>query len=148
MLFTFFNSDLADQNVDNQGGASAYIDDYFRRRVGNPRRKPPEAPTGRHSKDHRTGTKNRIMLYREKTELIHLTRRKKELGKEQMVINGKTIQASKTAKLLGVVFDQEIRWKGHIQQAFKKATAATQGMSGLRHLRPAQMRQVYQLSLT
>ena len=28
--FAFFNSDLVDQPVDYSGGASAYIDDYFR----------------------------------------------------------------------------------------------------------------------
>lgn len=34
ILFAFFNSDLVDQEVDTQGGASAYIEDYFRWRVG------------------------------------------------------------------------------------------------------------------
>jgi hypothetical protein len=79
----------------------------------------------------------------EKTELIHLTRRKKELGKGSVRMDGKTIQAGSTAKLLGVVFDQELRWKDHVQQVVKQATTATHGMSGLRHLRPAQMRQIY-----
>jgi hypothetical protein len=34
ILFTFFNSDLVDQPVTFHGGASAFIDDYFRWRVG------------------------------------------------------------------------------------------------------------------
>ncbi|KAL3248114.1 hypothetical protein ABHI18_012161, partial [Aspergillus niger] len=34
ILFTFFNSDLVKQPVDAKGGASAFIDDYFRWRVG------------------------------------------------------------------------------------------------------------------
>jgi hypothetical protein len=34
ILFTFFNSDLVDQAVTPHGGASAFIDDYFRWRVG------------------------------------------------------------------------------------------------------------------
>src|SRR5260370_11897834 len=34
ILFAFYNSDLVDQAVDINGGASAYIDDYFRWRVG------------------------------------------------------------------------------------------------------------------
>ena len=59
-------------------------------------------------------------------------------------MDGQTVQASTTAKLLGVVFDTEMRWKEHIQQAARKATKAALGMSGLRHLRPAQMRQIYQ----
>lgn len=33
ILFAFFNCDLVDQPVDFQGGASAFIDDYFRWRV-------------------------------------------------------------------------------------------------------------------
>lgn len=33
VLVVFFNSDLADQSVDFQGRASAYIDDYFRWQV-------------------------------------------------------------------------------------------------------------------
>jgi hypothetical protein len=31
-------------------------------------------------------------------------------------MNGMTIKASATVKLLGVVFDQELRWKQHVQQ--------------------------------
>lgn len=34
ILFTFFNSELVDQAVTPHGGASAFIDDYFRWRVG------------------------------------------------------------------------------------------------------------------
>jgi hypothetical protein len=34
ILFTFFNSDLVDQPVMFHGGASAFINDYFRWRVG------------------------------------------------------------------------------------------------------------------
>ncbi|OQE12790.1 hypothetical protein PENFLA_c062G07162 [Penicillium flavigenum] len=34
ILFSFFNADLVDQPVDSHGGASVFIDDYFRWRVG------------------------------------------------------------------------------------------------------------------
>lgn len=143
--FAFFNSDLVDQVVDTRGGASAYIDDYFRWRVGRSAeeniRKIQEEDIPRIATwARRTGSS----FTTEKTELIHLTRRKKELGKGSVLMDGKTIQAGSTAKLLGVVFDQELRWKDHVQQLVKRATTATQGMSGLRHLRPAQMRQIYQ----
>jgi hypothetical protein len=58
-------------------------------------------------------------------------------------MNGTVIKATPTAKLLGVVFDQERRWKDHIQQAIKRANKAVSAMSGLRHLRPFQTRQLY-----
>jgi hypothetical protein len=44
----------------------------------------------------------------EKTELIHLTRSKKQHGTGQITINGKTIIPTSIAKLLGVVFDKEM----------------------------------------
>jgi hypothetical protein len=34
ILFTFFNADLVEQPVNIHGGAPAFIDDYFRWRVG------------------------------------------------------------------------------------------------------------------
>jgi hypothetical protein len=115
ILFAFFNADLVDQEVNTQGGASAYIDDYFRWRVGASAeenlQKLQQQDIPRITEwARRTGSS----FAAEKTELIHLTRRKKELGKGSITIDGKTIHASSTAKLLGVVFDQEMRWKHHI----------------------------------
>lgn len=60
----------------------------------------------------------------------------------------KVIQPSPKAKLLGVIFDQELRWKEYVQQAIKRATEVIMALSGLRHLRPGQMRQVYQACVT
>jgi ribonuclease HI len=84
----------------------------------------------------------------EKTELIHITGRRSEQLQGQVVINGKTIEPSPTAKLLGVIFDHELRWKEHVQQAIKRATKVTIALAGLRHLRPEQMRQIYQACVT
>jgi ribonuclease HI len=145
ILFAFFNSDLVDQPVDTKGGASAFIDDYFRWRVG---RSAEENLQKLQDVDiprieawaRRTGSS----FAAEKTELIHLTRRKKDLGKGEITMNGKTIKASATAKLLGVVFDQEMRWKHHVQKVVKKATKVALNMGGLRNLRPTQMTQLYQ----
>lgn len=61
-----------------------------------------------------------------------------------IVLNGTAVRPSATAKLLGVVFDRELRWKEHVQQAIKRATKTTIALCGLRHLRPEQMRQLYQ----
>jgi hypothetical protein len=75
----------------------------------------------------------------EKTELIHITRKKRDDSIEQIVMFGTTIQPSPTAELLGVVFDQELRWKQQMQQAVKRATKVNIAMGGLRHLRSAQI---------
>ncbi|XHF99701.1 hypothetical protein AWENTII_013004 [Aspergillus wentii] len=149
ILFAFFNADLVDQPVDYHGGASAFIDDYFRWRVG----RSAEANLAKiQSEDiprieewaRRTGSS----FAAEKTELIHLTRKKGEQLEGQMVVDGTVIRPSTTAKLLGVVFDQELRWKEHVQQAVKRATKTAIALCGLRHLRPEQMRQLYQACVT
>jgi ribonuclease HI len=149
ILFTFFNSDLVDQPVTFRGGASAFIDDYFRWRVG---RSAEENVAKIQSEDiprieawaQRTGS----CFAAEKTELIHFTRKKREQLQGQVVINGKTVKPSPTAKLLGVIFDHELRWKEHVQQAIKRATKVAIALAGLRHLRPEQMRHIYQACVT
>jgi ribonuclease HI len=49
---------------------------------------------------------------------------------------------------IGVGLDRGLRWKEHVQQAIKRATKTTIALSGLRHLRPEQMRQLYQACVT
>ena len=63
-------------------------------------------------------------------------------------MNGKAIKPSPSAKLLGVIFDRELRWKEHVQQAIKRATQVNIALGGLRHLRAEQIRQLYQACIT
>jgi len=145
VLFAFFNADLVDQPINSRGGASAFIDDYFRWRVGNLLE---ENLAMIQSEDiprieewaRRTGS----CFAAEKTELIHITRKRGVHLQGHITFNGTDVKPSPTAKLLGVVFDQGLRWKEHIQQAIKRATKTTLALCGLRHLRPEQMRQLYQ----
>ncbi|KAJ5876421.1 reverse transcriptase [Penicillium soppii] len=145
ILFAFFNADLVDQPVNSHGGASAFIDDYFRWRVGS---SPEENLAKIQSEDvprieewaQRTGS----CFAAEKTELIHITRKRGVHLQGQITFDGTDVKPSPTAKLLGVIFDQGLRWKEHVQQAIKRATKTTIALSGLRHLRPEQMRQLYQ----
>ena len=63
-------------------------------------------------------------------------------------MHGATIQPSATVKLLGVMFDRELRWKEHVQQAVKQAIKVNIVMRGLQHLQSFQMRQLYQACVT
>ena len=65
-------------------------------------------------------------------------------GVGQITMNRKVIKPADTAKLLGVVFNKELQWKEHVQQAVKRATQVNIALGGIRHLRPEQMRQLYQ----
>jgi hypothetical protein len=150
ILLAFFNSALVDQPVDPHGGASAFIDDYFRWRVGpsaedNLAKIQTEDIPRIEAWARRTGS----CFAAEKTELIHFTRKRDQHEDGRLIMNGKEIKPSRTAKLLGVIFDRELRWKEHVQQAIKRATNVTVvALGGLRHLRPEQMRQLYQACIT
>lgn len=93
------------------------------------------------------GATNWILFRGGEIELIHLTRKRGE-HLEGVTFDGAVIKPSLTAKLLGVVFDQGLRWKEHVQQAIKRATKTTIALSGLRHLRPEQLQQLYQACVT
>ncbi|EED11822.1 conserved hypothetical protein [Talaromyces stipitatus ATCC 10500] len=140
---------IANTPVDHKGGSSAFIDDYFRwvMRLSadeNLRRLQEDNIPRIEQWAKQTGS----YFAAEKTELIHLTRKKNKLSKGQLIIQGTTIKASTTAKLLGVVFDNELRWKPHVQQVLKRATRVNTALGGLRYLRPGQMRQLYQACVT
>lgn len=116
ILFAFFNAELVDQPVDRHGGASIFIDDYFCRRVGssaaaNLAKIQLEDIPRIEEWARRTGSS----FAAEKSELIYLSRRKREYSEGQIIVNGIAVRPSNTAKLLGVIFDQELRWKYNIQ---------------------------------
>lgn len=148
-LYHSFNSDLDDQPVDHHGGASAFIDDYLRWRAG------PSAEDNIKKIQQRDIPRAEALARRtgssfnaNKTELIHLTRSKRQHGVGQITISGTVIKPSDTVKLLGVIFDKEMRWKEHVQKAVKRATQVNIALGGLRHFRPEQMRQLYQVYVT
>jgi ribonuclease HI len=145
ILFAFFNCDLVDQPVDFHGGASAFIDDYFRWRIG---WSAEENLVKIQSEDipriEAWARKTGSSFAAEKTELIHITRKRSEQCQGQITMNDIAITPSTTAKLLGVIFDHELRWKEHVQQVVKRATKVNIALGGLRQLRPEQMRQLYE----
>ena len=94
------------------------------------------------------GEANGVLFRGGETELIHMTRKKRDHSIEQIVMQGTTIQSSPMAELLGVVFDHELRWEQHMQQAVKRASKVNIALGGLRHLRLAQMRQLHQACVT
>src|SRR5438552_3484386 len=132
ITFDFYNYDLVDQPVVNTGGASAFIDDYFQWRIGKRAsdnlKKLQEEDISRIEK---WAKQNGAEFAVEKTELIHFTRKKKEQMVGSVTMNRVTKAAQPAIKLLGVIFDQELRWKEHVQYAVKKATKTNLALAGL-----------------
>ena len=144
ILFAFYNSDLVNQSVTLRGGASAFSDDYFRWIVSSSAKgnieKLQEDDIPRIEEWAR---RNGAVFDAKKTKLIHFTRKKSEQLLGSITMNGETNLPLPAIKLLGVIFDQELRWKDHTQYAVKKATMKSLAIARLRFLRPKQMRELY-----
>jgi len=63
--------------------------------------------------------------------LVHYSRNHRQATKAAITINGTTIRPAKEARYLGVVFDQQLRFKAHVQQAIKRGTNAALALSSI-----------------
>jgi hypothetical protein len=61
--------------------------------------------------------------------LVHYTRNRHMETEASIDINGITINPSEEAKYLRVIFDQELRFKSHLQHAIKKGTNVAMALS-------------------
>jgi hypothetical protein len=66
--------------------------------------------------------KHRAQFEKTKYILIYFMRNQKTKTDVAICIEGMSIPPSKEAKYLGVVFDQELRFRSHVNQAVKKGT--------------------------
>jgi ribonuclease HI len=67
-----------------------------------------------------------------KSHCLRFTRRR-NVAREDFTIDGFTIPCRKSAKLLGVIIDQELRWKEHAEFAASKGTKLVLAISRLTH---------------
>ena len=68
---------------------------------------------------------------RSKYVLVHFTRNTRQSTTAAISLNGTMIQPSTEAKYLGVIFDQQLRFKAHLQQVVKKGTNAALAISSI-----------------
>ena len=63
--------------------------------------------------------------------LVHFTRNYRLSTKAPITVGTTTIQPATEAKYLGVIFDQQLLYKSHLQQAIKKGTSAALALSSI-----------------
>ncbi|KAM4067784.1 reverse transcriptase (RNA-dependent DNA polymerase) [Hirsutella rhossiliensis] len=102
VAFLFFNADLVQRRISNNGGSIAFVDDYSAWVTG---------PTAESNRD-------------EKTSVIHFTRIAERDSDLPLIIKGNDVKPKSNVKLLGVIMDKALRFKEHIARAAAKATVA------------------------
>lgn len=66
-----------------------------------------------------------------KFQLVHFTQNDSKYARTPLVLNGIEIQASNTAKYLGIIMDWKLRWKEQVQAAVAKGKAAVLAVAQL-----------------
>ena len=75
--------------------------------------------------------KHGVQFEMSKYVLVHFTRNHRLSTKAPITVGETRIQLSAEARYLGVIFDQQLRYKSHLQQAVKKGTSAALALSSI-----------------
>ncbi|KAJ0132729.1 putative phosphatase SPAC5H10.03 [Fusarium oxysporum f. sp. albedinis] len=143
ILFLFFNADLVQTQIDKNGGAIAFVDDYTAWVSG------PTAQSNRRriqaiidkalDWERRSGA----TFEAEKTAIIHFTRYTGRIVSEPFTIKGEKVVPTDQVKILGVVMDSRLHYKQHIARAATKGLEAAMELRRLKGMAPSTTRQLF-----
>ncbi|GCB25873.1 RNA-directed DNA polymerase from mobile element jockey [Aspergillus awamori] len=143
ILFLFFNADLVQRQIDSQGGAIAFVDDFT------------GWVTGPSAQSNREGTEAIInealdwekrsgaTFEADKTAIIHFTPKAYKSDRGPFTIKGQTVEPKDHVKILGVLMDTSLKYKEHIARAASKGLEAVMELRRLRCLSPSTARQLF-----
>lgn len=149
ILFLFFNANLVQNVVNAHQGSIAFVDDYTAWVTG------PSAVENTRKIQERFITKaeaweasSGAAFQPEKTAFIHFSRNTGKLEDNTgLVIGGVEVHPSETVKILGVVFDRQLRFKHHIARVATRGLRAVMALKRLRMLSPSTTRQLHQATV-
>jgi ribonuclease HI len=143
ILYLFFNADLVQRQIDGQGGAIAFVDDFTAWVTG---------PTAQSNRNGIEAIVNEALDWEkrsgatfeaEKTAIIHFAPKAHKSDPEPFIIKGETVEPKDHVKILGVIMDTRLKYKEHVARAASKGLEAAMELRRLRGLSPATARQLF-----
>lgn len=151
ILYIFYKANLVEQPIDKTQGALGFVDDYPPWVVGdNVDQNTQALQTTIIPKAERWARESGATFEPSKTGLIHFTRRPEE-GEQNgpdLQFQGQDIVPSEHIKLLGVTLDRKMKFHQHVARMKAKATRQCLAIKRLRGVRPKQVRQLYNATVT
>ena len=151
ILYIFYNANLIGQPVDKTKGALGFVDDYSPWVVGdNVDENIQTLQTTIITKTERWARESGATFEPSKTGLIHFTRRIEEGQQDgpDLQFQGQDIKPSEHIKLLGVTLDSKMKFHQHVARVTAKAMKQCLAIKRLRGIRPKQVRQLYNATVT
>ncbi|KAJ5125944.1 hypothetical protein N7526_008121 [Penicillium atrosanguineum] len=143
ILFFFFNADLVQRQIDSQGGAVTFVDDFTAWVTG---------PTAQSNREGIEAIINEALNWErrsgatfeaDKTAIIHFAPKMRKSDHSPFTIKGQTVVPKDHVKILGVVMDTRLKYKEHIARAASKGLEAAMELRRLRGLSTATARQLF-----
>jgi hypothetical protein len=133
ILFLFFNADLVQQRIDQNGGAIAFVDDYTAWVVGKTAAENMDRLQSIVQRATEWESRSGASFEGDKTAFIHFTRNStRQAADEPITVKGEEIRPTPTVKILDVVTDTRLRYQEHSARA---ATTGLQAAMALKRLR-------------
>ncbi|KAK1461393.1 hypothetical protein CTAM01_17121 [Colletotrichum tamarilloi] len=144
VLFLFFNADLVQHQIDENGGALAFVDDYTAWVTGRSREANCEGIQNIIDRALKWERRSGATFETDKTAIIHFTRNwRLPPDSTSFVIKGDTVRPKDHVKVLGVTMDTKLRFEKHIADATTKGLEAVLRLRRLKGLSPATARQLF-----
>jgi hypothetical protein len=143
ILFLFFNADLVQQRIDQNGGAIAFVDDYTVWVVG---------ATAAENMDRLNVIVQRATLWEsrsgasfegDKTAFIHFTRNSCQSADEPISVKGERVRPTSSVKILGLIMDSRLRYQEHTARAATRGLQTAMALKRLRGLSPSVTRKLF-----
>lgn len=143
IAYLFFNADLVQRQIDANGGAIAFVDDFTAWTTG---------PTAHSNRDGIAAIIESALEWErrsgatfeaDKTSIIHFTHNELKADKLPTNVKGQMVQPNDHVKILGVIMDSKLKYRQHIARAASKGLEAAMELKRLRGLSAATARQLF-----
>ena len=149
IAFLFFNADLVSSKQNRNEGAIAFVDDYTAWVAGSSA----EANTRKLQttvveRAERWARASGASFEGSKTAFVHLTRNSSKLSSLPLVIDGEQVVPKHEVKILGVILDQQLRYKEHVVRAGKRGLKTALALKRIKGLNPRTARMLFASKVT
>jgi hypothetical protein len=143
ILFLFFNADLVQQRIDQNGGAIAFVNDYTAWVVGATAAENMERLDAIVQRATAWESRSGASFEGDKTAFIHFTRNNRQSADEPLSVKGEEVLPTASVKILGLIMDSRLRYQEHTARAATKGLQAAMALKRLRGLSPSVTRKLF-----
>ena len=133
LLYLYYNADALDvaESKEKDKLAMGFVDDIVYGVSGSTDEENVEELGGILEKAEKWRKRHGVQFETSKYVLVHFTRNYRASTTAAITVGETVIKPSAEAKYLGVIFDNKLRYKCHIQHAVKKGTRAALALAGI-----------------